>query len=108
MNPTSPHIKALEEIERGGIPGLIEVLREEGLDAVRYALWDAMGWHRDYSPPAWRHRASEQQKRVGWEMAVRIEKILCIVLEEAHKLQVKETTDTLSEGPEGFYKSPLD
>jgi hypothetical protein len=32
--------------------GLVEVLRDEGLDGVRYALWDATGWHRDYSPPS--------------------------------------------------------
>ena len=41
-------------------------------------------------------------------MAVRIEKILCAVLHEAHKQQVKETRETLSKGPEGFYKSCLD
>jgi hypothetical protein len=69
MGPTPPHLKALEEIERGGIPGLVEVLREEGTDGVRYALWDATGWHRDYSPPARRIRATEQQKKIGWEMA---------------------------------------
>jgi hypothetical protein len=108
MRDTPPHLKALEEIEREGILGLIEVLREEGLDAVRYVLWDATGWHRDYSPPAWRHRATEEQKRRGWEMAVRIEKILCTVLDEAHKRQVKETTETLSEGPEEFYGNHLD
>ena len=75
----------------------MEVLREEGIDDVRYALWDATGWHRDYSSPAWRNRATEEQKRKGWEMAVRIEKILCTVLDEAHKRQVEETTETLSE-----------
>ncbi len=58
----------------------LEVLREEGLDAVRYVLWDATGWHRDYSPPAWRNRATDEQKRRGWEMAVRIEKVLYTVL----------------------------
>ncbi len=41
-------------------------------------------------------------------MAVRIEKIIATVLDEAHKRQVEETTETLSEGPEGFYRSPLD
>ena len=40
------------------------------------------GWHRDYSPPAWRNRATEEQKREGWEMAVRIEKIIATVLRE--------------------------
>jgi hypothetical protein len=108
MKPTPPHLRALEEIERKGIPGLIEVLREEGIDAVRYVLWDATGCHRDYSPPAWRKRATEEQKRKGWEMAVRIEKIIATVLHEAHERQVEETMDILSEGPEGLYKSYLD
>ena len=79
------------------------MLREEGLDAVRYVLWNATGWHRDYSPAAWRNRATEEQKRVGWEMAVRIEKIVCTVLHEAHERQVEETMATLSERPDGFY-----
>ncbi len=107
MSPTPPHLRALEEIEQVGIPGLVEVLREEGLEAVRHVLWDATGWQRDYSPPAWRNQPAEQ-KRIGWEMAVRIEKILCALLHEAHQRQVEETMDTLSEGPEGFYNSYLD
>ncbi len=41
-------------------------------------------------------------------MAVRIEKILCMVLHEAHRRQVEETTDVLSEGPEGFYENSKD
>jgi len=90
------------------VSGLVEVLREEGGDAVRYVLWDATGWHHDYSPPAWRNRATEEQKRIGWEMAVRIEKILCTALHEAHRRQVEEILDALSEGPEGFYRSYLD
>ena len=65
MKDTPPHLKTLAEIERECVPGLVEVLREEGLDAVRYALWDATGWHRDYSPPAWRNRATAEQKRIG-------------------------------------------
>jgi hypothetical protein len=83
-------------------------LCEEGLDAVRYTLWDATGWQRDYSPPAWRNRATTEQKLKGWEMAVRIEKIVCTVLHEAHKRQVEETTETLSEEPEEFYGNHLD
>ena len=58
MRDTPPHLKTLEEIEKTGIPGLVEVLREEGLDAIRYVLRDATGWHRDYSPPAWRNWAT--------------------------------------------------
>lgn len=52
--------------------------------------------------------ATEKQKQIGWEMAVRVEKILCTVLHEAHEQQVKETMQTLGERPEGFYKSYLD
>ena len=37
-------------------------------------------------------------------MEVRIEKILCTVLHEAHQRQVEETMDTPAEGPEGFYE----
>ncbi len=101
-------MRLLKEIERDGMPGLVEVLGEGGIDAVRYALWDATGWHRDYSPPAWRNRATAERKRKGWEMAVRIEKIVAAVLREAHGRQVEEVVETLSEGPEGFYKNPLD
>jgi hypothetical protein len=52
MTEQPTHLKALEEIEREGIPGLVEVLREEGLDSARHVLWDVTGWHRDYSSPA--------------------------------------------------------
>jgi len=45
---------------------------------------------------------------LAWEIAVRIEKILCTVLHEAHEWQVEVTMQTLSEGSEGFYKSYLD
>jgi hypothetical protein len=41
-------------------------------------------------------------------MAVRIEKIICTVLHEAHKQQVEETKKILFEEPEGFYRSYLD
>ena len=82
------------------------MLREEGVDGVRYALWNVSGWHRDYSPPAWRSRTTEEQKREGWEMAVRIEKIIAAVLAEAHKQQVEEVMDVYGEGPEGLYKRP--
>jgi hypothetical protein len=37
-------------------------------------------------------------------MAVRIEKIVCTVLHEAHRRQVEETMETLAEGPENFYR----
>ncbi len=40
---------------------------------------------------------------MGWKMAVRIEKIVATVLDEAHRRQVEEIMKTLSERPEGFY-----
>ena len=104
MSTPPPHLKALEEIERDAVPGLVGVLEKEGVEAVRYALWDATGWHRDYSPAAWRSRATVGQKRQGWEMAVRIEKILVRVLHEAHARQVEETMEVLSQGPKRFYE----
>jgi len=36
-----------------------------------------------------------EQKSRGWEMAVRIEKILCTVLHEVHERQVEETMETI-------------
>ena len=44
MSESKPHLKALGEIEETGVPGLVEVLREEGIDAVRDVLWDATGY----------------------------------------------------------------
>ena len=51
MSSMFSQLKALEQVEREGIPGLVEVLREEGLDAVRYFLWEATAWHRAYTIP---------------------------------------------------------
>ena len=49
------------------------------------------------------------QKQVGWEMWVRMEKIIAVVLHEApERQQVGETMDALEEGPEGFYKTGLE
>jgi hypothetical protein len=48
MSEHRPHLKALEEIERDCVPGFVEVLRTEGIDGVRYALWDKIGRRLDY------------------------------------------------------------
>jgi hypothetical protein len=53
--------------------------------------------------PAWRNRATEEQKHEGWEMAVWIEKIIVTVLDETHERQVEEVMKMLSEEPEGSY-----
>lgn len=45
-----------------------------------------------------------QQKRIGWEVAVRKAKILCTVLHKAQEKQVKEILNILSKRPERFCK----
>lgn len=74
------HLKSLDEIERDCIPGLVEVLQTEGIEGVDYALWNMTCWHELYDPCIWRQRATEEQKRVGWEMWMRMEKIICTLL----------------------------
>lgn len=80
-----------------GIPGLLEVPREEGIVGMRYALWDVSGWHRDYSPPVWRNRAAE--KPTGWRIGSG--KIMATVLREARERQVEEAMESLGQVPEG-------
>ncbi len=41
-------------------------------------------------------------------MWVRMDKIMCAVLREAHERQVEETMGALEDRPEGSYKSYLD
>ncbi len=108
MQDTPQHLKTLAEIKRECISGLVEVLRTEGIEGVRYALWDMTGWHHNYDPVLWRKHASEEHKRVGWEMWVRMEEIIARVLHEAHRRQVEEVAEALGEGPKGFYKSYLE
>lgn len=104
MGRPKRHLKSLDEIERDCIPGLVEVLRTEGVECARYALWDLTDWHIKYDPCAWRSRATEEQKRVGWEMWVRMEKIIATVLKEAQERQIDEAMDAFEEGPENFYR----
>jgi hypothetical protein len=66
-----------------GVPGV----KRKALH-VRYALRHGAGWHRDYSPLLGENRATEGQKRMAWEMGVRIEKIIATALDEAHIRQV--------------------
>ena len=100
--PTPEHLEALEEIERNGLPGLVKMLREEGLEEVRFVLWDLAGWHKSLTL-ALGSGATQEQKRRGWEMFVRTEKILVNVLHAALKQQAEETMNVLHEGPEGLY-----
>ena len=90
-------------MERECIPGLVRVLREEGLETVRYFLWDTTGWHANHDPCTWRNTATEE-----WEMRVRMDRIACAVLRETHERQIGETMDVLSGGPESFCESHLD
>lgn len=103
MGQSRPHLKSLEEVEHHCVPGLVEVLRIEGIEGVRLALWEMTHWHERYDPCVWRNRATEEQKRIGWELWVRMEKIICTVLNEAHEEQMGEMMDTFEEGPESFY-----
>lgn len=104
MGNARPHLKSLEEIERDCIPGLVEVLKTEGIEGIRYALWEMTDWHAKYDPCIWRSRATEEHKRVGWEMWVRMEKIIAVVLKETHEKQIDEAMEVFEEGPESFYR----
>ena len=86
------------------MPGLVEVVRGEGIEGVRYALWDMTGWRRDYDPYVRRSRVDEEKRRVGWDMRVRMKKTVASVLHEANKRQVGEATDAIEERPKGFYR----
>ena len=80
------------------------MLRQEGLDAAGFILWDLTGWYEKYVLAlASESRVTEEQKRRGWEMFVRTEKILVKVLHAALKQQAEEAMDALSDGAEGFY-----
>jgi hypothetical protein len=94
MRETPYHLEAPEEVERVCIPGLVEVLREEGLEAVRYFLWDPTGWNHNHDPVLWRNRTAEKQKREGWETWVRMDKLMRAVLREAHERHIGETMET--------------
>jgi hypothetical protein len=98
------YLKVLEEIERYGLPGLAEVLRQEGLEAVRYVLWDLTGWHIDYAHAlSEKGEATEEHKKRGWEMFVCMEKILVGVLHKVLKEQAEETIEAICEGPKNLY-----
>ena len=43
MEETPQQLKTLEEVEREYNPGLVGVLRQEGLEAVHYFLWNLTG-----------------------------------------------------------------
>jgi len=47
------------------------------------------------------NRPAEVHKRIGWEVAVRIQKILCAILHEAHKQQVEEAMEFPRKGWRG-------
>ncbi len=106
MSDAKPHLRTLKEIERAGVPGLPRGGPADGEHRRRPLR--PVGHDRlapRYDPCVWRSRASDGQKRVGWEMWVRMEKIIATVLHEALGRQVVEAMDALAEGPEGFYGS---
>ncbi len=97
MNGPQRHLKTLKETEQTCVPGLVEILRTERIEGVRYVLFDITGWHRDYDLCLCRSRATQEQRRVDWEVWVRMEKI-ATVLDEAHRLQVGEAMEARGAG----------
>ena len=74
------------------------MLREEGIDAVRYILWDA-------TIPRPRGVTGLRGTEAHWLRDGREDREDPLhVLQEAHSQHVEETTETLGEGPEGFYE----
>ena len=104
IGPTSEQLEALEEIGKDGLGGLAEVLRKEGLEAVRHLLWEATGWHRHYALVLAHgsERTTNEHKRSGWKMFVRMEKIPVTVLHEALRQRVEETMVTSLKGQRAF------
>jgi hypothetical protein len=96
------HFEVLEEIERNGLPGLVKMLCEEGLEEVRFVLWDLAGWHESHALVLG-SEATQEQKQWGWEAFVQTEKILVKVLHAALKQQTEETINAVAEGPKGLY-----
>jgi len=99
MKDTPNHLKVLTEIEQEAMPGLVEILNKEGLESVRSTLWDMAGWTQA-SSFVWKTRPRKEQKRIDWELAVRIERTLATVLNEAHKQQAEKVIKTFSKRPE--------
>ena len=66
----------------------------------------ASTWHRDYSPSAWRSRATEDQKRIGWEMTVRIEKSFARYFTRRTSNRLRRRLTPFTEGLEGLYRRP--
>jgi hypothetical protein len=44
----------------------------------------------------------EEQKRIDWEMTIRIEKILCTEFQEAQERQAEKTMETLAKRSGGY------
>src|SRR3712207_9509026 len=62
-------------------------LRTGGWRFVRYALRDPTDWRTGRSPFAQCNRATEEQKREGWEMAVRTKNVIVTALHIAQRRQ---------------------
>jgi len=44
-------------------------------------------WHVGYDPYIWQSRATEEQTTAGWEMVVRIEKIVAVLQHDGYNQQ---------------------
>ncbi len=80
---TSEYLRAREEIERGGVSGLVEVLRKESIDLPRARSME----YRDgtaTTPLSPGGAGAPPNRSVKAERWVRIEKIIATILYEAH------------------------
>jgi hypothetical protein len=104
MDKKPQYLIAIEEIEKEWIPALRNLLRWELLDEFKFTLWGLSGWHEDYDPYIVDEEATEEQKKEGWEMAIRMKKIMARVMYEEYDRLIQEIELYESEGPEVFYR----
>ena len=97
-------LEALDKIALNKTPVIREILRQDGFEAVKFYLWEATGWHEDFDPYVLGDDAPDEQKIMGWEMALKIKKIISKALYEEHKQQEEAIHRLTFEGPETFYR----
>jgi hypothetical protein len=83
---------------------LSNYLRWGLLEELKFTLWELTGWHENYDPEVLGDAATEEQKREGWKMAIRMKKIRARLLQEEHDRLVQEIEQDESDGSEIFYK----
>ncbi len=98
------HLVVIEEIEKNHTPGLREILIEDGLEAVKFAMWADTGWHETHDPYVLGDRATEEKKRESWELSLRMKKIMATVLHAEYERMIEEIRQYEHDGPEVFHR----